>query len=866
MCNKYTLINLIAFMRKLPYSFFPAKCVSKIYSIKILLVLTCSLFFGSLKAQQSLIQVNGWNAYVHVPSDYNNAANSLKTYPTIIFFPGVGEIGTTASLVIVNGPGAYITQGWNGNITIGSDTAKFIVISLQPPAAWPNEITVNAEIQTLKSLYRIDNKRLYLTGLSEGGWTCSTFVTGDPLGGPYTYASQVAAIVTVEGVKPDDNQPYPYLFQNFVKSGGKALVFEQALDGRDGQRVVNELDSVAPNSAQFIQTNFGNSTHCCWASFYGGGGTQPGNFLLGGTTQNIYQWLARLAIASATSNTPPVVTITPTSSFTDSIKVTLSVTDDKAGSKIYYTTNGTTPTTASALYTAPFWIKSTTTVNATAKDADGAMAASIASATYTKVGNIVVYFENTAGWTQPKVYCWSPTPSTYSSCAAWPGNNMTKVASCGNWWAYTFTGVNGINLIFNDGGTNQTADLSLTSPATYNYSWATKAWANGAPICNTPPVVSISPASSSFSDSIKVTLSVTDDKAGSIIYYTTNGTAATTSSTVYTAPFWVKSTTTINATAKDADGAMATTPVTATYTKVGSIVVYFENTTGWVQPKVYCWSPTPSTYSGCAAWPGNNMAKVTNCGNWWTYTFTGVSAINLIFNDGATNQSADLSLSASGTYNYSWTTKAWLTGAPTCTSTPSSVTAYFENTGGWAQPKVYCWSPTPPTYSGCAAWPGTNMSKVPSCGNWWTYTFTGATGTNLIFNDGGSNQTANLNLSATGTYNYSWTSKVWAGGAPVCSAARAEIIQPANDEKAIFNISPNPIINNEIRMTIKSNSNFSAAIKIIDLAGRTLQLNNVMLKPGINNVNLRLNKISSGYYVAILQENGFMMRTKFAVN
>src|ERR1700745_2487950 len=78
------------------------------------------------KSQQSLIQVNGWNAYVHLPSDYTTS----KTYPTIIFFPGAGEIGSNASLVIANGPGAYITQGWNGNIAIGTDTAKFIVISL----------------------------------------------------------------------------------------------------------------------------------------------------------------------------------------------------------------------------------------------------------------------------------------------------------------------------------------------------------------------------------------------------------------------------------------------------------------------------------------------------------------------------------------------------------------------------------------------------------------------------------------------------------------------------------------------------------------------------------------------------------------
>lgn len=843
----------------------PGKRISISASLKLIVICAGVFFFSSAKAQQSLIQVNGWNAYVHLPSDYNTS----KTYPTIIFFPGTGEVGTNASLVIANGPGAYITQGWNGNIVIGIDTAKFIVISLQPPATYPVETTINTEIQTLKSLYKIDPKKLYLTGLSEGGWCASTFVTGDPLGGPYTYASQVAAIVTVEAVKPDDNQPYPYLFQNFAKSGGKDLCFEQALDGRDGQRVVNELDSVVPNSAQFIQTNFGGGGHCCWSSFYGGGGAQPGNFTLGGISQNIYQWLARIAIstsASTPANTAPIVSISPASTgFTDSVKVTLSVTDDKPGSTIYYTTNGTTASTSSTLYAAPFWIKTTSTVNVTAKDADGAMAVTPISATYTKVGNIVVYFENTAGWSQPKVYCWSPTPSSYSSCASWPGTNMTKVSSCGNWWTYTFSGVNGINLIFNDGGSNQTADLNLTAPGIYNYSWNTKAWVTGIPSCNTPPIVSISPASSNFTDSIKVTLSVTDDKAGSNIYYTANGTTASASSTLYTAPFWIKTTTTVNATARDADGAMAVTSVSATYTKTTNIIVYFENTTGWTQPKVYCWSPTPSTYT-CTAWPGTNMTKVANCGNWWMYTFSGVSAASLIFDDGSTNQTADLSLTATGTYNYSWATKAWLTGTPACTSALSSVTVYFENSGGWSQPKVYCWSPTPSTYT-CASWPGINMSKVPGCGNWWTYTFSGTTATNLIFDDGGSNQTANLYQGSAGIYNYSWNTKAWASGAPVCTGARPSINEEVVNEKFQAGINPNPVLNSELRINVKTNINSAATIKIYDLAGRLIQQGNIeSLKQGKNLIQLKLNKISKGYYVALLQQGLYTERIRFIIN
>lgn len=242
---------------------------------------------------QSLTKIDGWNAYVHLPSSYNTGSSA---YPTIIFFPGTGEVGTTASLVINNGPGAYIKDGWNGNVSVDGKTVEFIVISLQPPAQYPIEAQINAKLQAIKSLYRVDPLRLYLTGLSMGGWVSTTFVTGDPLGGPYTYASQIAAVVEVQGVIPNDNTPYPNLFDNFAKSGGKLLGFEQRLDNRGMPTRVNYMNSVVPGSAIYIQTNFGTAGHCCWEQFYGGKGMQPGIWNLSGVNQNLYQWLARQSL------------------------------------------------------------------------------------------------------------------------------------------------------------------------------------------------------------------------------------------------------------------------------------------------------------------------------------------------------------------------------------------------------------------------------------------------------------------------------------------------------------------------------------------------------------------------------------------
>jgi Secretion system C-terminal sorting domain len=253
------------------------------------LCISLFLLTTSLKSQQTLTTIGGWNAYVHLPASYSSGT---KAYPTILFFPGLGEVGTNASSVIAYGPGAFITQGWNGNVVVGGNTVEFIVISLQPPAAYPTEVIINQKIQTIKSLYRVDPDRLYLTGLSHGGWCSTTFVTGDAYGGPFTYASQVAAVVEVEGVVPDDNSPYPGLFDNFALSGGKLLGFEQINDNRGMPTRVNRMNATVPNSAIYVQTNFGGGGHCCWSQFYGGQGVQPGIFTLGGVSRNLYQWLA----------------------------------------------------------------------------------------------------------------------------------------------------------------------------------------------------------------------------------------------------------------------------------------------------------------------------------------------------------------------------------------------------------------------------------------------------------------------------------------------------------------------------------------------------------------------------------------------
>lgn len=250
---------------------------------------TVNVIVSADGSQQISTTTNSWNTLIHLPDDY--ASNPTTYYPTIIFFPGLGEIGTDASKLLVYGPNRYIQDGWDGNVTIGGTTTKYIVISLQPPAGYPTETLIDTRIQTLKSNYRIGT--LFLTGPSMGGWCAGTYITGDPYGGPFYYASQIKAIVSVEGVVPDDNQPFPNLFDNFADVGGRYVGFEQSQDNRQMPIIVNRLNSRVANSGIYVQTNFGNGGHGYFEQFYGQVGVTPATFTLDGINQNLYEWLTR---------------------------------------------------------------------------------------------------------------------------------------------------------------------------------------------------------------------------------------------------------------------------------------------------------------------------------------------------------------------------------------------------------------------------------------------------------------------------------------------------------------------------------------------------------------------------------------------
>lgn len=163
-------------------------------------------------------------------------------------------------------------------------------------------------------------------------------------------------------------------------------------------------------------------------------------------------------------NYAPTVSISPVggSFITGSPQlVTITATDDQTGSIIYYTTDGSTPTAASTVYSAPISVSSTSTVKAIAIDSGG-LASGVASQTYTflALGDITVKFKPPTSWGATiYVYHWNASPIANLPNATWPGKVMTGPDAYG-YYSYTFSNIAITNVIFTKGASGpQTVDI-----------------------------------------------------------------------------------------------------------------------------------------------------------------------------------------------------------------------------------------------------------------------------------------------------------------------------------------------------------------------------------------------------------------------
>ena len=88
--------------------------------------------------------------------------------------------------------------------------------------------------------------------------------------------------------------------------------------------------------------------------------------------------------------------------------------------------------------------------------------------------NITLYYVNSNGWSKVNAYAWKN--STQANIAGWPGTAATKEAKTYQGYdvySYTFDSSKADRIIFNNGGSSQTADLTVNTskPYYYNNQW-----------------------------------------------------------------------------------------------------------------------------------------------------------------------------------------------------------------------------------------------------------------------------------------------------------------------------------------------------------------------------------------------------------
>jgi N-acetylneuraminic acid mutarotase len=228
---------------------------------------------------------------------------------------------------------------------------------------------------------------------------------------------------------------------------------------------------------------------------------------------------------------------------------TVTITDSTPGALMYYTTDGTTPTIHSNLYSAPIAVNTPQTINAIAV-ASGYSYSPVATAAY-------VFVRLTAA--TPVI---SPASGTYAPA---PAVTITDATS-------------GATIYYTTNGSTPTTSspiysgpISVTLPATVRAIAVASQYSNSAVAAATytmPTVATpvFTPGAGVYNGSQSVT--ITDATTGATIYYTTDGTTPTTNSPIYSgSPIGVSLPTVIQAIAAES-GYTTSSTAQATYTIV----------------------------------------------------------------------------------------------------------------------------------------------------------------------------------------------------------------------------------------------------------------------------------------------------------
>ena len=181
--------------------------------------------------------------------------------------------------------------------------------------------------------------------------------------------------------------------------------------------------------------------------------------------------------------------------------------------------------------------------------------------------------------------------------------------------------------------------------------------------------------------------------------------------------------------------------------------LYFKTESAWDEVYIYTYTPELN-----GVWPGELMTPVEDNEGWYSYTFEeGVEPTNVIFNNNDTAQTGNLTYDGTNNYYaYNPVINAGQWGSDFTVTAPTeakTVKLFYYNADNWATVNAYVWAGST-NYTG--EWPGTAMTADTENVGWF-FIEVNENATNVIFNDGGENQTKDLTIVATTLYYYDGT-------------------------------------------------------------------------------------------------------------
>lgn len=217
--------------------------------------------------------------FLFTPESYQK---SVAKYPLLIFLHGYGERGnsqtTPADLnkVLINGPTKMIKDGtW-------TPAHEMIVAAPQCHGDWWNRDQVKQFVEYLMKTYKVDEKRIYLTGLSMGGYATFDLLCS------FGENAHIAAAVPIcgSGILSEVGN------QNIAKV--PLWVFHGAADGtvsnEYSKAIVPAINSLSPKVPAKL-TIFPGIGHDSWTMTYSGSGMGKEDPAYDTFNQNIYDWM-----------------------------------------------------------------------------------------------------------------------------------------------------------------------------------------------------------------------------------------------------------------------------------------------------------------------------------------------------------------------------------------------------------------------------------------------------------------------------------------------------------------------------------------------------------------------------------------------